>query len=80
MKLSEVPTDELIEAIRATEQAVGPDSTSLAALRRELDCRPELEDSNKPEAPTTPGVKQNSSSANKLNRGLTARRLRDHDK
>ena len=51
MKLSEVPTHELIEAIRATEQAVAPDSASLAALRRELERRRESEEPNPTEAP-----------------------------
>ncbi len=39
MKLSDVPTEKLIEAIRATEKVAEPDSPSLVALRRELDRR-----------------------------------------
>ena len=39
MKLSDVPTQQLIEVIRATEKVVEPESPSLVALRRELERR-----------------------------------------
>jgi len=39
MKLSDVPTEKLIEVIRATERVVEPDSPSLVALRREFERR-----------------------------------------
>lgn len=39
MKLTDVPTEKLIEAIRATETVTKPDSPSLVALRRELERR-----------------------------------------
>lgn len=39
MKLSDVSTEKLIEAIRATEKVAKSDSPSLVALRRELERR-----------------------------------------
>ncbi len=43
MKITKIPTAELLRMLRATEQAVGPNSDAAIAIRRELDRRRQIE-------------------------------------